>query len=48
MTATLTKFRADDTTTAKTKIEALNIASGDVVLSWNHSGEVIICKIEVS
>ena len=41
-------FQAGDTTNAKANIEALNIVSGDIVLSWQDNNEIYVAKIKTA
>ena len=45
---TITFFQAGDTVEAKTKIEALGIINGDIVINWQFNNEVYVAKIETA
>jgi len=47
MTATITSYRAGDTTSAKSALETLAPGSTDKVIVWQENNQVFVAKITV-
>ena len=44
---TITSFKADDSGTLNTQLVTLGIAATDIVITWNHSNETFVARIEL-